>query len=145
MVLRILFICLSGTFLFACSSKTNDPVVTNTCTTDGCPGVALVEEPTEDVATVVSLASSSGELSGDITSVAFDNASQIFTISALDLNAQMNRFGTADFRSMFAMWDVGGIHNAYFADGEGTQVVIYSVGTAGNVLEPRKLWSNGAF
>jgi hypothetical protein len=133
MVLRILFICLSGAFLFACSSKTNDPVVTNTCTTVGCPGVALVEEPTEAVATVVSLASSSEGLSGDITSVAFDSASQIFAIVAPDLNVQMNRFGVADFRSMLAMWDVGGIHNAYFADGDGTQVIIYSGGTAGKV------------
>ncbi len=132
MLLRIIIV-LSGLFLSACSK--DEPDVDVICQLESCSGNDANQAAyTPTSVTIASSGGSSSTLTGDIISADYDAASQIFTLSALGLDAQLNRFGTADYGRMLAMRDATGVHNAYLAEGEGTKVVIYSGGMAGSVL-----------
>lgn len=119
----------------ACSSDSSS--TETICQHESCgAGGDQTETAEPETPTSVTIQASGGQtssLSGDIISANYDAGTQIFTVSALGLSAQLNRFGTADYGRMLAMRDATGIHNAYLAEGAGAKVVIYSGGTAGNV------------
>ena len=127
MPIRVAFVILFMLGLSACSSGSEDDAVscTGSCT---APESEVVPEKTTRT-----IAASGGGLSGGLTSATYEPRSGTFTVRAPGLNAQMNRFSSADYRGFLAMRDAAGIHNAYLAQGQGTQVVVYSGGTAGNV------------
>ena len=130
MMLRLLLSVFGVMTLASCSE--GDPPVEVICKLESCsPSATAVPAPTS--VSIAASGGSSGALTGDLITANFDSASQTFTVSAVGLNAQMNRFGTADFGSILAMRDVAGIHNAYLGQGAGSRVVIYSGGSAGNV------------
>lgn len=129
------FTLMTTLLLAACAS--DDAGVEVICQLESCPELAGTSEFSDGSpksVTIPATSDGSGGLSGGLITADFDTASQIFTVSALGLNAQMNRFPTADFGRFLAMRDAGGVHNAYLAQGSGTKVVIYSGGNAGSVL-----------
>lgn len=63
----------------------------------------------------------------------YDAGSGIFTVTLVGSEIQLARFSVADHGDMLAMRDALGIHNAYFGEGRGTEVVVYSGGLAGSV------------
>ncbi len=127
MVKRLSLMLLFCAILAACSSggSSEDSVCTQNCG-GVTPAVEVVPKTTRTLAT-------SGGLAGGVTGANYDPITGVFTITAPGLNATMGRFATADFGGFFAMRDLAGIHNAYFGQGQGTEIVIYSGGTAGNV------------
>ena len=137
MLLRFLIIFLSFNLL-ACASQV-DPPVEIICQLETCEetgGTAQGTSAEEEVPTSVTIpepATTNDELSGSIITAVFDEDSQVFTLTALGLDTQLARFPSADFGRMLAMRDVAGVHNAYFAQGEGSKIIIYSGGMAGSV------------
>ena len=123
--------------LLACGGSNEEvPVAAPVCTS-ACAGEDVAPAPQKTTRTLAASGAtggSNGGFVGGLASANYDPASGTFTITAAGLSAQMNRFVAADYNSLLAMRDVAGIHNAYFGQGQGTQVVIYSGGTAGNVL-----------
>lgn len=126
MVKRIFFIPVFCVLLSACSSDKAEP---ETVCTQGCGDQTPVESTPKTTRTLAT----SGGLSGGVSGANYDPITGVFTITAPGLNATMGRFAMADFGSFLAMRDLAGIHNAYFGQGQGTEIVIYSGGTAGNV------------
>ncbi|MGB7317264.1 MAG: hypothetical protein WBC85_04785 [Planktotalea sp.] len=127
MLTRLLLLTVLCLSLFACSGG-NDaaPVVCSaSCASEGSKDATV--KTTRTIATA-------GGLAGGLAGADFDPVSGTFTVTAAGLSAQMARFPTADYGAFLAMRDAAGIHNAYFAQGQGTQVVIYSGGLAGSVL-----------
>ncbi|MEM9579920.1 MAG: hypothetical protein AAF891_04475 [Pseudomonadota bacterium] len=72
---------------------------------------------------------------GSFLSANYDPVTGLFTANIGGTGVQLSRFQTADYGSMLAMRDAMGVHNAYFAEGSGTQVVAYSGGLAGQVTQ----------
>lgn len=108
--------------LTACSGIDDRPVqVTST-----------LSEPEETPAPTTRSLSASAPSNPSLL-VDYDSATGLFELTALGLDLQLNRFALADFGRLLAMRDAAGLHNAYFGQGSGTQLVIYSGGTAGNV------------
>jgi hypothetical protein len=137
MLLRFLIIFLSFNLL-ACASQEDPPVEIicqlETCEeTGGTAQGASAEEEAPTSVTIPEPATTNDELSGSIITAVFDEDSQVFTLTALGLDTQLARFPSADFGRMLAMRDVAGVHNAYFAQGEGSKIIIYSGGMAGSV------------
>lgn len=129
MLLRSLkIIALCSPVLAACSGGSGEDA-SAACTVP-CAGDA----DSAAIAKTTRTLSTSGGLAGGLASADYDPISGTFTITAPGLSAQMGRFPTADYRDLLAMRDAAGVHNAYFGQGQGTQLVIYSGGMAGNVL-----------
>lgn len=120
-----LIVCLS---LLACSSDSEEPTVI--CTGD----CEMEEEEDEEVVASTRTIAAVAGLSGGLTSATYDSSTGTFTVKGSGLDIQMSRFSIADYGNFLAMRDAAGIHNAYFAQGAGTEVVVYSGGTAGNVV-----------
>jgi len=134
MLARILLIVWSALLVVACSSNETKKV----CDPSPCGSDAAETEDTEPVATSTTIQAPSGNdsgLSGALSSASYDANTQIFTLKGVGIDVQMSPFPVANFGKMLAMRDANGIHNAYFGVGSGTQVVVYSGGTAGNVQQ----------
>lgn len=112
--------------LLACSSPP-EPVEPTYCIASCAP-----EEPPEVVETTRTLASSGG-FSGGIDGASYDANTGVFTLTTPGLTAQMARFSVADYGNMLAMRDGTGMHNAYYGQGTGTEVLVYSGGTVGDM------------
>jgi hypothetical protein len=154
MVLRILHILFTVFVLAGCSSKGAETVITDTCSDGTCvDGTADTTSGSTETPTTVSLAAvdgsgdgttDDGSVAGGLVTAIYDDATGIFTVSGLGLSADLNRFQIADYRTMLAMRDASGTHNAYFGQGAQTQVIVYSGGTAGNVLNLASYGRSGA-
>jgi hypothetical protein len=142
MLLRLLFLFC----LFAVSACSNgDPEAEVICLLETCggddddgdddDGDGGDNEDDDEPSTITISATddSIGQLIGNIDDANYNPAFQIFTISAPGLDAQLNRFFTADYNGILAMRDPTETHNAYLGQGIGTRVVVYSGGLAGNV------------
>ncbi|MEP5153454.1 hypothetical protein [Planktotalea sp.] len=118
----LILLCLS---LSACSSgeATAPTYCISSCDTD-------VPEDSEEV---VRTLSTSGGYSGGVDDVSFDASTGVFTLMTPSLNAQMARFPTADYGDMLAMRDAAGLHNAYFGQGQGSEIIVYSGRNVGSL------------
>lgn len=92
---------------------------------------AASEDTIVELLTTRSLAATSASSSG--LSVVFDAQSGSLALDVLGTDLELNRFSVADFGAFLAMRDATGIHHAYYGEGQGTQIAIYSGGLAGNV------------
>ena len=135
MSLRFLMMFLSLNLL-ACAGQ-EDPPVEIICQLESCDESAETSqtggEETPTSVTIPGPTTTNDALSGSIITAEFDEGSQVFTLTALGLDTQLARFPTADFGAMLAMRDAAGVHNAYFAQGDGSKIIIYSGGLAGSV------------
>lgn len=132
MMTRTLLILFLTFPLFACSGD-DGPSAPDVCT-DPCGVAPEPETPQKTTRTLEATGGSGGALFGGLASADYDPVSGTFSVAGAGLSAEMMRFGTADYGDLLAMRDADGVHNAYFGEGQGTQVVIYSGGLAGSVL-----------
>ncbi|MGH1579234.1 hypothetical protein [Planktotalea sp.] len=128
MITRFILTLTLPIFLIGCASdtKTKEVVI--------CQGTCASESEAEPEEETHITLPASNKFVGGISRAEFDAASGVFTVTGAGLNAQMKRFPVADHKSFLAMRDGVGLHNAYHAKGSGTQLVIYSGGLAGSVV-----------
>jgi len=109
------------------------------CSGAGCADTSADAADTGTITTTSEPAPTSRDVAaftgGSLVNASFDDTTGLFTITALGSELNLARFAIADHRSMLAMRDALGIHNAYFGEGTGTQVVVYSGGLAGSVSQ----------
>lgn len=91
-------------------------------------------ETADDAPTSRTLEATTGGASTGSGIASYDASSGKFNVTLPSGALELDRFALADHGQMLAFRDVAGVHNAYFGDGNGAQVVVYSGGLAGNVL-----------